>query len=197
MMELNTIEELFHFSTENKDNDADKMEKNNRRIETICRKSTEVRHAIYESRKGVIDSIQIVNERYALILDDEDIKSAIYELNAFSKILSNTHIDMTTKACVINSFDLKAYKKLLSTCKFTGLKSISRLDNMRTMTNKYIHGRFNKKEYSEDIKEQAIFFNDLISKYVDISVENFYVYVLRYDLKTIRKRNPIIRKRLI
>jgi len=197
MMNITSIEELFHFSTESKDNDIDKKEKNNRRIETICRKSTEVRHAIYESKKGVIDAIQIVNERYAIILNKEDIISALYELNAFSKILLNTHIDMTTKACVINSFDLKAYKKLLSTCKFTGLKTISRLDNMRTMTNKYIHGKFNKKEYSEDLKEQAIFFNDLVSKYNDLSVDNFYVYVLRYDLKTIRKRAPITKERPI
>jgi len=195
-MEIDKIEALFHYSTENKDNDIDKQEKSNRRIETVCNRQIEVRHKIYESKKGVIDSIQIVNEKYSSILNQEDIKSAMYELNSFSKILSNPHIDINTKACVINSFDFKEYKKLLHTCKFTCLKSISRLYNMKKMALSYIHSNFVKRLYHEDIKEQAIFFNELVSIYEDICTDNFYVYVLRFDLKTIKKRVYINRGRL-
>lgn len=188
MMNTIEIDALFHFSTESKNTEAEKKEKSDRRIETVCMKVVEVREAIYDSRKGVIDSIQIVNERYANILTDEEVANAVNELVAFAKILSNSHIDICTKASIIRSFDLRDYKKLLNTCKFNGLKSISRLTNMKTLSSKFIHGQFSKKHYSDDLKEQVVFFDDLVSKYENICAENCYAYILRYDLKTIKKR---------
>lgn len=190
MLNVLEIEEIFHYSTENKDNDKDKKEKNDRRIETICMKVPEVRHAIYESMKGVIASIQIVNEKYSLKLTEENISDSVKELKALDKIISNSRIDLDTKATVIKSFDFKEYKKLLHTCKFTGLKSISRLNNMKVLSDKYLHGSINKTHYFDDLKVQIKFFKELISKYENISIDNCYVYILRYDLKTIKKKNP-------
>jgi hypothetical protein len=189
MLKVDDIEALFHYSTEeNKENDNDKKEKSNRRIESVCIKLHEVRETIYESRKGVIASIQIVNERYSHIISADEIHDAINQIKAFHKVISNHHIDMTTKATVIRSFDFKDYKKLLNACKFTtGLKSISRLNNMKILADKYISGVISKKNYSEDIKEQIAFFEDLIKKFEDISPDNCYVYIIRYDLKTMKK----------
>ncbi|MDD2377154.1 MAG: hypothetical protein PHD15_05040 [Clostridia bacterium] len=191
--ETDNIEKIFHYSTEHKDDDEAKREKNNRRFETICRKLPEVMHVVYESKNGIIASIGIVNERYTQILSQEDIANAIKELQSFYKIISNHHIDIHTKASIISSFDFKEYRKLVNTCKFSGLKSVSRLTNMKTMSINYLHGKFDKKLYSEDLKLQSFFFNNLISKYKDMSIDNFYVYVLRYDLKTIKSRIPVIR----
>jgi len=189
-LETDKIDELFHFSTEHKNTDVEKREKNNRRFETVCRKLPEVMLVVYESKKGITASIQIVNAQYAKTINQEDITNAMKELKSFYKIISNHHIDLNTKASAIRAFDFKEYRKLASNCKFTWLKSISRLLNMRTMSINYLHDKFDKKLYSEDLKLQSFFFHDLISKYNDISVDNFYVYVLRYDLKTIKKRSP-------
>ena len=194
-LKTDQIEAIFHYSTEHKNTDTDKREKNNRRFETICRKLPEVMHVVYESNSGIIDSIQVVNTRYSLTLNLEDISNAMNELKSFYKIISNHHIDVNTKASVISTFDFKEYRKLLHTCKFKDLKSISRLLNMRSMSINYLHSKFDKKLYSEDLKLQSFFFSDLITKYEDISANNFYVFVLRYDLKTIKKRNPIPRNR--
>lgn len=189
MLTVADIEQLFHYSTENKDNDYDKKEKNERRYVGICRRVPEVTHAIYDSKKGILDSIQIVNERYSLILNEGNIASAIRELQAFQKIIASSHIDLSTKATVIKSFDFKEYKKILNTCKYSaGLKSISRLSNMKVLADKYLHGLLTRTCYCDDIKEQVTFFDDLISKYESMSTDNCYVYILRYDLKTIKKR---------
>lgn len=195
MFTIDDIEKIFDYSTESKISDEDKKEKNNRRIETICMKVPEVRHAIYDSRKGVLESLQIVNDRYASLLEDKSIENAINELRTFLKLISNSHIDMHSKAIIIKSFDFKDYKKLLCTCKLTGLKTISRLTNMKTMAIKFIEGRFGRKEFSDDLKEQITFLENLLQHYETISVHNFYAYILRYDLKTIKKRNPNIKNR--
>lgn len=189
MLSVADIEQLFHYSTENKDNDYDKKEKNERRYVGICRRVPEVTHAIYDSKKGILDSIQIVNERYSLIITEESIANAVRELKAFQKIITNSHIDLFTKATVIKSFDFKEYKKILNICKYSaGLKSISRLSNMKVLADKFLHGLLNKTYYCDDIREQIAFFDDLMSKYESMSTDNCYVYILRYDLKTIKKR---------
>lgn len=186
----NDIDALFHYSTESKSNDKDKREKNDRRIQTICMKVPEVRNAIYDSKKGVMDSIQIVNERYSSIMVQEEILRAIKEIRSFDKVISNTHIDISTKAAVIRNFDFKEYRKLLNICNFTGLKTICRLNNMKILADKYLHGKLDRRYYVDDMKAQEIFYKDLLSKYEDICVDNFYVYVLRYDIKTIKKKKP-------
>ncbi|MDF2865403.1 MAG: hypothetical protein K0R72_212 [Clostridia bacterium] len=190
MLTTNDIDALFHYSTESKDNDNDKREKNDRRILTICRKVPEVRNTIYDSKKGVMDSIQIVNERYSLILVQEEILRAVKEIRSFDKIISNTHIDISTKAAVIRNFDFKEYRKLLNICNFTGLKTICRLNNMKILADKYIQGELDRRYYVDDMKSQEVFYNDLLLKYESISVDNFYAYVLRYDIKTIKKKKP-------
>jgi hypothetical protein len=188
MLNFNNIEKIFHYSTESKDTEGEKMEKNNRRFETICIKVAEVREAIYESKKGVLQSIGIVNERYASILSDEEVQNGVNEIRALYKVISSSHIDLTSKASIIKSFEFKDYKKLLNTCKLTGLKTISRLTNMKIISTKFLNGELNKKTFSHDLKEQIKFFGVLLTAYEDISKDNCYVYLLRYDLKTIKKR---------
>lgn len=195
MLKVCEIEKIFHYSTEVKDNDAEKQEKNNRRFETILRKVDEVRETIYDSKQGVIESIGIVNEKYASLFNDEDVIKAVNEIRAFYKLLSNSHIDLSSKASIIRAFDFKDYRKLLNICKINGLKTASRLNNMKIMSAKFIYGDLSKKYYSEDLKEQVAFFNTLLSNYEDICADNFYVYILRYDLKTIKKKRFPTRSR--
>lgn len=195
MLKVCEIEKIFHYTTEAKDNDAEKMEKNNRRFETILRKVDEVRETIYDSKKGVTESIYIVNNKYASLFRDEEVSNAVNEIRAFYKILSNSHIDLSSKATIINRFEFKAYKRLLTTCKICGLKTASRLSNMKIMSDKFIHGELSKKNYSDDLKEQVAFFTTLLSHYEDICANNFYVYILRYDLKTIKKKRVPNRSR--
>lgn len=188
MLTVSNIEKIFHYSTESKETEAEQMEKNNRRFETICMKVTEVRETIYNSHKGVLESIYLVNANYASVLSNEEVLNAVNEIQALYKVLSNSHINLISKAAIIRTFDFKDYKSLLGTCKLTGLKTVSRLKNMKILSAKFINGELDKKTFSYDLKQQIVFFDTILNQYKDISNENYYAYLLRYDLKTIRKR---------
>lgn len=193
MITKQQIEEMFHYSTEIKDTLAEQKEKNNRRFETICIKVKEVRESIYTLNKGIVESMEIVNAHYSSILSNEDILEAINELRALHVVISNPRFDLMSKATVINVLELKKYKKLTHICKLNGLKTLSRLSNMNTLSTKYLNGLITKKAYSADLKEQAAFFGHLLEIYEDISKDNFYIYLLRYDLKTVKKRQRVFK----
>ena len=187
-LQIDEIKAIFHFSTEHKETEKDQREKNNRRFETICRRLPEIMHIVHKSNKSIIVAIKIMSQICSFHLNVEDILSAIRELESFYKIISNNRIDIGTKAAVIRNFDFREYRKLANICKLKNLKSISRLVNMRSMAINYLHDKFDKKLYAEDLKLQSLFFHDLISKYKNITNKNFYVLVLRYDLKTLKKK---------
>jgi hypothetical protein len=193
MLTIDEINKLFDYSTESKDNDIDKREKNERRFRTIIMRVNEVLQAIYDSKKGVIESIQIVNERYSSILNETDVFNVIKEIKTLYEVISSISLNANINniAYEIISFDFTQYEKVLNICKISGLKSILRLANMKKLAQKYINGIVNEKYYRKDIEKQEEFFKDLLLKYKDISTENFYVYVLRYDLKTITKKSRI------
>jgi hypothetical protein len=193
MLTIDEINKLFDYSTESKDNDIDKREKNERRFRTIIMRVNEVLQAIYDSKKGVIESIQIVNERYSSILNETDVFNVIKEIKTLYEVISSISLNANINniAYEIISFDFTQYEKVLNICKISGLKSILRLANMKKLAQKYINGIVNEKYYRKDIEKQEEFFKDLLLKYEDISTENFYVYVLRYDLKTITKKSRI------
>ncbi len=191
MFEIENVNQLFDVSTEIKDTLDERKEKNQRRLLTICMKVPEVLEVIHTLYKGILEAIQIVNERYAKQLDNKDIIKAKKEIKTFYKIICNSHIDITTKAYIITKFDFVEYKKMLSFCNINGIKSLSRLKNMKEISNNFINGKVNGKIFRNDLLEQKDFFDTLISKYEDISNENFYAYILRYDLKTNKKISPI------
>lgn len=190
MLDLAQIEELFHFSTEKKESVIEQKEKNNRRIESICRHVEEIVQTIYRDGKGIPNAIEYLGKKYSTV-ENSDIEIAIAEIASFLSVIESPEIDLASKAGLAHVYEFKTYRRLTTACGLSPLKSFSRLANMKKLAENFLIGNLNTIVYKEDLNEQIAFFKELLQHYENINNETFFVYVLRYDLKTKKRRKNI------
>lgn len=96
------------------------------------------------------------------------------------------------------------YTKLLTNfdvlCNHIGYKKRSRIfrryNNFICVSNKFLNGKLNIKEYREEILNHIIFFDDMLKKFENVKIEHICIYYFVYDIRAsenVRKLKQIIK----
>lgn len=179
------IEELFDFRREKKSTDEERMEKKDRRITSIIVKVADVREYFYNGITDIYRIMSEINDKYSKIITNEDVYLIKEELSEIINLISNHDYQAILK------FDFKNYSRVLKLINVSYIKSINRLKNMKQLTRLFLSKKITKSLFTDDLYDQKSFFLELYNHLENMTTDDVWIRIIRYDLKTLKKKEKI------
>jgi hypothetical protein len=190
-MTVDKINELFSATTESKYllNMKLALEKSNRRVISIIQK-----HELIKERIDVVcnfgSALYILNKQLSKKIPAEVFKKAYEEITALYITLKDMNIDIYDKAALLLKCKMPAYTEVTRIFHFNSYDSsaLSRLKNIHKTSVNFISGRMDIRAFVTELDEQICYFTELCNVYANAGKNRLFVYLIRYDFKTLNKK---------